>query len=144
MVTWIVAAVVPRNVGRRATKSVRERGTRPSAAAAPRGPGFRSRWPCRRTWAIAGGSKLPTKRARLRRARLDRGKRYGAADGQVAEDARLLRAPCRWAVNRYSRPLRPNLAFGTVVFGARCCCLAAPPRTQCTHAVEVQTWQQEP
>jgi|SRR6187200_2923048 len=112
-VTWIVAAVVPRNVGRvRATKSVRERGTRPSAAAAPRGPG-----------SARGG--------------------YGAADAQVAEDARLLRARCRWAVNRYSRPLRPNLAFGTAVFGARCCCLAAPPRTQCTHAVEVQTWQQE-
>jgi cold shock protein len=39
--------------------------------------------------------------------------------------------------NRYSRRLRPNLAFGTVVFGARSCCLAAPPRTRCTNAVEV-------
>jgi len=46
--------------------------------------------------------------------------------------------------NRYSRWLRPNVTFGTVVFGARCCCLVAPSRTQCTDAVEVQTWQQEP
>src|SRR4029079_19662041 len=34
---------------------------------------------------------------------------------------------------------RPNLVFGTAVPSARCCCLAAPPRTQCTNAAEVHT-----